>query len=188
MDARVLRRTPGISIQGENLRRYGRAFWPNYARSKGIHFRTIQATPDLSDPAGGAEGRDLIIGEDAGADEEADAFGVVEGELATAAGDYVERELGMLPVFELALAHVERLAVNFAQLHVRVADEKLAARIAHGGAAVAAASGLVEHEGAVLFAQYADEMNGEISGEDLFGCLGHEGTISASQGAGEPAG
>ena len=65
-----------------------------------------------SDPAGGAEGGDFFVGKDAAADEEAEAFGVFEGEHAAAAGDYVEDELGVLPVFELGLADVEGGSVS----------------------------------------------------------------------------
>ncbi len=75
----------------------------------------------------------------------------------------------MLPVFELAAAHVERLAVHLAKLHIGVADHEFAARIAHRGAAVAAAPRLVKHQRPVLLAQDADEVNGEIGGYDLSG-------------------
>ena len=125
------------------------------------------------DATGGAEGFDLLIVEDTRADEEADAFSVVEREHAAAAGNYVEGELGVLPIFELAFAHVEGLAIDFSELDIGVAGDELATGIAHGGAAVAAAAGLMEHQRAVLLAQDADEVDGEIGGLDLDGESGH---------------
>src|ERR1700686_342841 len=64
------------------------------------------------DAAGFAESGDLVVGEDAGADEEADALAVLEGEHAAHAGDHVEHDLGVLPVLELAAADVEGRAVE----------------------------------------------------------------------------
>jgi hypothetical protein len=116
---------------------------------------------------GGAELVDFFVCEDAGADEKADAFGVFEREHAAAAGDYVEDELGVLPVFELAFAHEEGHTVDLAELDIGVAGEEFGAGVAHGRAAVAAAAGLVEHEFAVLGAELADEVDGGFGGENL---------------------
>ena len=128
------------------------------------------------DAAGGAEFADLLIVEDSGADEETEAFGVVEGEHAAAAWDNIECELGVLPVFELAAAHIEGFAIDFAELDVGVPDEELAPWITHGGATVAAASGLMKHKQSMFFAEDTDEVNCEIGGENLGGKLGHIGT------------
>ncbi len=80
---------------------------------------------------------------------EADAFGAFEGEHAAAAGDDVEGELGVLPVLELRAGDVEGCFAEGAEEDVALAGEEVAEREAHGGGAVAAAAGLMEHEGSV---------------------------------------
>src|ERR1035438_6036009 len=75
----------------------------------------------------------------------------------------------------LTPAHVEGFAVHLTELHVRVADDEFAARIAHRGAAIAAAPRLMEHERTMLLAEHPDEVDREIGGEDLFGKVGHRG-------------
>jgi hypothetical protein len=80
----------------------------------------------------------------------------------------------VLPIFELAAAHIERFAIDFAELHVGVADHEFAPGVAHGGAAVAAAARLVEHQWPVLLAKNADKVDGEIGGFDLFGWIRHD--------------
>lgn len=127
----------------------------------------------MLDPARNAEFIDLRICEDAGPDQEAHPLGIVERELPAAARHYVEEKLGVFPVLELAAAHVKRLAVDLSELHIGVADHEFPARVAHRGAAVAAAPRLMEHQQPVLFAQDADEVDGEVCGFDLFGWIGH---------------
>jgi hypothetical protein len=129
--------------------------------------------------AGGAQVLDLRVVEDAGANEEAETFGAFEREHSTAAGNDIERELGVLPILELAAAHIEGLAVDFAELNVGVADEEFTARIAHGGAAITAAARLVKHERTILLAQDTDEVNGEIGCEDLFGEIRHRSELAS---------
>jgi hypothetical protein len=71
-------------------------------------------------------------------------------------------KLRVFPIFKLAAAHVERLAVHLAQLHIRVACNELAARIAHRGTAVAAAPRLVEHQRPMLLAQNPYQVDCQI--------------------------
>jgi hypothetical protein len=127
----------------------------------------------LSDTTRFAKGVDFGVGEDFRADEEALACGAFKGEHSAAAGDHVEGELGVLPIFELRAGHVEGLVVDGAELDVGVSDHELVAGIAHGGAAVATAAGLVEEEVAVLGAESAHKGDGGGSGEDLEGENGH---------------
>ena len=114
-----------------------------------------------------AKCRDFGVAEDAGTGEEADALGAFEGEHAAAAGDDVEDDLGVLPVLELGAIHVEGGGVEGTEEDVLVADHEVAARVAHGGAAVATAAGLMEHEVAVLGLEFVDEVEGGFGSDDL---------------------
>jgi len=52
----------------------------------------------------------------------------------------------MLPILKLAPAHIKRNASNGGQEHILIPHQKLSARIAHRGAAIAAASRLMKHQ------------------------------------------
>jgi hypothetical protein len=60
--------------------------------------------------------------------------------------DHVDDELGVLPGFVLRLAHVERAAANVTQIHIPGTHGDFARQKAVGGAVVAAAARLVEHQ------------------------------------------
>jgi len=62
------------------------------------------------------------------------------------------------PVLELRRTDVARRAFNPAAMHVAGAGAKLARRIAHRGAPIAAPAGLVEEQLAVLDAPSPDEL------------------------------
>ena len=121
------------------------------------------------DPPDGFQGCVFVVGEDAGSDEEAEAFGAFEGEHAAAAGYHVHSELGVFPVFELAAAHIKWRVANFAQPDVIIPQQELAARKAHRRAAVAAAAGLMKHQIAVARLELFDARERRIGSEHLLG-------------------
>jgi hypothetical protein len=122
-----------------------------------------------SDAVGGAEFCNLIIVEDAGADEKANTFWTFEREHTATARNDVKDELGMLPVLKLRPAHIEGRVAECADEHVFIPDHEIAARIAHRRAAIAAAPGLVEHQIAMLAVEGRDEIDGSVGGENLVG-------------------
>ena len=63
--------------------------------------------------------------------EKAQAQGNFEREAGAAAGPHVHGELRVLPVLELVARHVERAAVDLAELHVGAAEAEVALRVAH---------------------------------------------------------
>lgn len=72
----------------------------------------------------------------------------------------------MLPVLELRRAHAEGHAADFAEEHVGAAEYEFVARIAHRGAAVAAAAGLMEEQGAVFGGEPGDPFERRGGGAD----------------------
>ena len=124
------------------------------------HYRKI-----LAGVEGGKVGA-FGVGEEAGANEEAKAEGDFEREAGPAAGRHVHRELGVLPVFELAGAHKKVAAVNLSQPHVVAANAEFPLGEAHGRGAVAAAAALVEHERTVFIAQQINSGFGSLGDED----------------------
>ncbi len=93
--------------------------------------------------------REFLGREGARAGEEAALAAVVEGEHAAAARHHIEDQLRVAPGVELGRADVDRRAADFAQLHVAVADQEVALRVAHGRGTVAAAARLVKEDRAV---------------------------------------
>lgn len=72
----------------------------------------------------------------------------------------------MLPVLELRRAHAEGHAADFAEVNVGAAEYEFIARVAHRGAAVAAAAGLMEEQGAVLAGELGDPFKRFRGGAD----------------------
>ncbi len=81
---------------------------------------------------------------------EADTARPLYAEHAADAFDDIEGEACMLPVFILAVMHVEGDTFDFPELHIRITDDHGAFLKAHGAGAIAAAAGLVEDEISVL--------------------------------------
>lgn len=100
------------------------------------------------------------------AGQEADAFRRFDREAGSAAGHDVDDEVGVLPVFELRRAHAEGHAADFAEVHVGAAEYEFVARVAHRGAAVAAAAGLMEEQGAVFGGELGDPFERFRGGAD----------------------
>src|ERR1700704_3957888 len=73
-------------------------------------------------------------------------FGRLEGKAAATAGNNIDDELGMLPIFELRGANVERNIADRAEPYVAATGPKLTRRIAHGGRTVTTAAGLMKHK------------------------------------------
>src|SRR5699024_2753103 len=97
--------------------------------------------------------------------------GRFEAEPASAPVDQDDREMGVAPVGELLAAHPEvqrgRTAarqrhLDVAHPHVRVPGEEVPLGEAHGGGAVAAAAGLVEHQRSVAVDQALDLHEGGL--------------------------
>ncbi len=109
----------------------------------------------------------LGIIEDTGADEEPETFRSIERKHAATTRDHVENQLRVLPILKLAAAHVKWLAVHLAQLHIRIANQELATRIAHRGAAIAAAPRLVEHQRPMLFTKDPGQMDCQVCCQHL---------------------
>lgn len=63
----------------------------------------------------------------------------------TAALDDIDRQLGMLPEFELVLRHVKIAGSDLAKPDVTGTNQKLTLRITHWRRPVAAPAGLMEH-------------------------------------------
>lgn len=135
--------------------------------------RNAEAESGRLDSASGAELADFVVGKDTRPDEEAETFWAVKGEHTAATWHDVDCELRVLPILELAFAHVEGFTIDFAELNVGVADDEFAPWKAHGRASVATSTGLVEHERPMFFAEHANEMDGKVGGEDLLGKFGH---------------
>src|SRR5574337_663709 len=98
---------------------------------------------------------------------------VVEREHAAAPGHGVDDEVGVFPDLVLRGADIEGRAADLAELHVVVADEKIALTVAHRRGAVAAAARLMEEHRTVL-------------GEDLGARddLGDEAALALGAGGG----
>src|SRR5262249_59880309 len=85
-----------------------------------------------------------------------------------AAGNDVDDELGVLPIAELVEIHVDRAAADLAEIFVVAADMELALDIAHRRRAVAAAPGLMKHQGTMLGLQLIDQLKRRVSSKHPF--------------------
>src|SRR5579863_1940513 len=92
------------------------------------------------------------------AGEKTNPFRTFEREHAAAPGHDVDDQVGMHPVLELSSAHVEGLAADLPEQHIRLADLQFAPRKAHRRAAVAAAPGLMKHERPMAALQLVDQL------------------------------
>src|SRR5579859_5248214 len=81
----------------------------------------------------------LVVIENPRPNEEAQSLRSVQRKHAATARHHIESEMGVLPIFKLTAAHIERFAVDLAKLDIGVANHELATWIAHRGAAIAAA-------------------------------------------------
>lgn len=124
-----------------------------------------------SDASCGPQHIDLFIRKDTRADQKTNAFGVFEREHAATARNHIENELGMLPVFKLAAAHVKRRVAKRSDEDIVVAEKKLSAWITHRRAAVAASAGLVKHQLAMFAIQLRHKLDSGIGSENLIGNL-----------------
>lgn len=122
-----------------------------------------------------AQGSDLVIGKDTRADQEADAFAVLEREHTAASGNYIENKLSVFPVFELAAAHIKRRIAKRANQNIAVAEQKFASWIAHRRTTIATAARLVKHKVAMFSVELRHQFDGSIGGEDLIGNARHGG-------------
>jgi hypothetical protein len=100
------------------------------------------------------------------------ALRTFEREGAAVTVDHVDDQLGVLPVFVLRLADVEGAATNLAEEDVASADGDLSRQVAVGGAVVAAAAGLVEHQRTVFLLEELDEFERRFGGNDFFNHVG----------------
>ena len=55
---------------------------------------------------------------------------------------------------------------DLAEMNIGITHQELAARVAHGGTAIAAAPGLVEHQRAMLGLEGVDQAQGRLGGKD----------------------
>lgn len=106
-------------------------------------------------------------------DDESYTEGNFKRKTGAAPPDYIQCEVGVFPVFELVLAHVEWTAMHDAQLDVAVAYAKFPFWKAHRLRAVAAATTLVEHEWAIRLAQLVDYITGSRGDRNAF-LVGHK--------------
>lgn len=106
--------------------------------------------------------RPLVVGEHPAADEEAQAARALDREARAAPRHHVDGEVRVLPVLELRRPDEEGRAGHDAEQHVALADAELAARVAHGGAPVAAAARLVEHQRPVLAREVGEQGSGGV--------------------------
>lgn len=74
----------------------------------------VNLMPPRSRPAGVLQSSEFIIVEQPRPHQEAHAFAVFQREHATAPRHHIDDELGVLPIFELRRADVERRAANLA--------------------------------------------------------------------------
>lgn len=100
------------------------------------------------------------------AGQEADALRRFDREAGSSPRHDVDDEVGVLPVLELRRAHAEGHAADFAEVHVGAAEYEFIARVAHRGAAVAAAAGLMEEQGAVFGGEPGDPFKRFRGGAD----------------------
>src|SRR4029453_4138404 len=70
-------------------------------------------------------------------------------------------------VIVLRLSHIERSISYISQPYVAVTNQKLPLRVAHRRAAVAAAAGLVEHDGTMLRLYDFDQRQSVIGSDNL---------------------
>ena len=122
----------------------------------------------------------LRIREHVAARQKTQTLGRLEGKAAATAGNNIDDELGMLPIFELRGANVERNIADRAEPHVATTGPKLTRRIAHGGRPVTTAAGLMKHEWAVPALQLLNERESCWRGDDAFD---HYPLLSSSDGA-----
>src|SRR5947209_12961375 len=96
----------------------------------------------------------LGLREDPSAGQEPLTFGRFQAEPAAAAGDHVDDELGVLPRLKLRprdpYRHPVGSDVEHAEQHVAVTDDEVAIGVAHRRRPVTAATGLMNHQRAVL--------------------------------------
>src|SRR5271167_1704591 len=85
---------------------------------------------------------------------------IVEREHAAAPGHDIDDEIGVFPDLVLRPADIEGRAADLAELHIAVADDEFALRIAHWRRAVAAAARLVKEHRSVVGDDLADELDG----------------------------
>lgn len=100
------------------------------------------------------------------AGQEADALRRFDREAGSSPRHDVDDEVGVLPVLELRRAHAEGHAADFAEVNVGAAEYEFIARVAHRGAAVAAAAGLMEEQGAVFGGELGDPFERFRGGAD----------------------
>src|ERR1700754_1535497 len=129
---------------------------------------TPAARSSVAETSGGDEAVDLVVAEQARAGEEPHPLAILQREHAAAARYHVDDELGVLPVFKLRWADVERRAGNLAELDVAVTHDEIVLRVAHRRRAVTAASRLMEQHRAVPLAQRFDQGFRGGCGNDLF--------------------
>ena len=121
----------------------------------------------------------FFIAEDTRLCDEPDTERDLEGEARAAPFRDIDRQLGMLPEFELVLRHIEIAARDFAKPDVRRADDELTFRITHRRRPVAASAGLVEHQLAVFGAELFDDRGGFRGDSDTLYFLGWHKLVSA---------
>ena len=90
---------------------------------------------------------------------EARAGSILEREHTATAFDDVDRQLRVLPVFELRGAYVERRSTNLAEQDVAIADDEIVLRITHRRRSIATSAGLVKQQRTMLRAQAFDQFD-----------------------------
>src|SRR5699024_7170670 len=95
-------------------------------------------------------------------DEEPASGGCLQREPTASTVDHVDGQMGVAPQFVLDTRHPHRYLfggadIQVTEVDVGVTDAELTCRTAHRGAAVAATSGLVEHQRSVLLTQLPEQ-------------------------------
>jgi hypothetical protein len=128
--------------------------------------------------------RGFRFGEETGSDDEADPFGRFQREAVAAAGDDVDRQLAVRPVFELRGSDVERTSVDDPEQNLPRSDPKVALSKAHRRASLAASAGKMKDHRAEGSAHALGERE-RLRSEDH--AVGHGEVPSIASTAGDPA-
>src|SRR5271169_891530 len=111
-----------------------------------------------SDPPRRPERPNLFVREHPRPDQKPHTLTVLQRKHAPTPRNHIKNQLRVLPILELAPAHIKRSPTQRGHQHIAIADEKLPPRITHRGAAVATASRLMKHQLPMLLLEPAHQL------------------------------
>ena len=91
-----------------------------------------------------------------------------EREGAAVAFDHIDDQLGVFPVFVLSLADIERATTDVSEINIAGPDSDFTRQVTVGSAIIATATGLVEHQRAVLLLEEFNQVQCRLGGDNFF--------------------